>query len=137
MKRVLRLFALVLAAVALLSVPSAQGKYFDHFGFGLGNITASNQTGDALGLNNAVPAAGDVNTNSQKGFDIVYSANHLFEYKGTSYSSGTEQRLTNLRTGYYGFVIRGGDGGVGRMGDLFALITAGSLQGTPNTIHKP
>ena len=104
-KPVLRLFSAVLAAGLLLSAPSAQAKYFNHFGFGLGT-TDINGLGDAVPLNNAA-AAGDANVNSKQGFSVAYSANHLFEYKGSSYSANSAYHtMTNLRTGYYAFVLR-------------------------------
>ena len=110
---VLRLLSAVLAAGLLLPVPSAQAKYFNHFGFGLGTTDASG-VGNAVALNNAT-SAGNANANSQHGFSVAYSANHLFEYKGSSYSANSAYHtMTNLRTGYYAFVLRGGDGGNGK-----------------------
>ena len=114
MKRILQTTALMLAAILVLTIPSAQARFFDHFGFGLDSRNSA-----ALPLNNArtIGTAADVATNAQRGFDIVHAANHLFEFRGSSHSAGEVQTLTNLRTGYYAFVIRGGDGGVGRMGN--------------------
>lgn len=117
MKRMrLRSLALALAAILLLSLPAVHAKYLESFGFGLGTTNKTSRQGNAVPLNNAA-ATGNANTNSQQGFSIAYSANHSYQFKGSSYSdggSGNYQRLTNLRKGYYAFVIRGGDGGVGK-----------------------
>ncbi|MCL2445869.1 MAG: metallophosphoesterase [Oscillospiraceae bacterium] len=117
MKRILQATALMLAAVILLAIPSAQARFIDHFGFGLDTRNSA-----TLPLNNArtTGTAANIAANAQRGFDIVHSANHLFEFRGSSHSAGEVQTLTNLLTGYYGFVIRGGDGGVGRMQNHFS-----------------
>jgi len=111
MKRFLRIFMLLLL-VAVLLIPAASAKYKEDFGFGLGKMGTA-----ALGLNNADAAglsASDINDRAKKGFDIVYSANHLYAYAGSNHSTGTQQQLQNLPEGYYAFIIRGGDGGQGR-----------------------
>jgi len=121
MKRSLRIAALALLAslmpFSLLLVPGSSAKYTNRFGFSFGEVGYQGAPPAAsVPLNNASADTANANANAQRGFDLVYAANHLFVYKGTgwTYSAGTEQIMTIARAGYYAFVLRGGDGGTGR-----------------------
>lgn len=111
MKRILRLAALALTVVLLFLIP-ASGKYIYNFSFGLGTMSTA-----GLPVNNA--SADAAAANAQQGFDVVYSASHVFTadtLNGVSnyYSGGSVKAVTNYRQGWYAFVMRGGDGGAGR-----------------------
>ncbi|MDR0532108.1 MAG: hypothetical protein LBG83_08600 [Oscillospiraceae bacterium] len=106
MKRTLRLLALVVVISLLAGLPAALAKYKDNFGFGL---DTNGKPG--FGLNNAA-AVSDPNVKGALGFDMVYAANHL--YNCTNRTRTDDRTLVVARTGYYAFVIRGGDGGHSR-----------------------
>ena len=117
MKRTLKLLALALAVTLLATVPSAYGKYKENFAFGLGA-----NGGAGIGLNNASANPANANANGQLGMEIVYSANHLFDYEYVSGSAvdnqqnqGLQRTMEIKRAGWYAFIIRGGDGGRARI----------------------